>query len=107
MKRFAIVYLSTLVILLPLDFLFLGIIGKRLFDENMKDMVLATQRMTPAILFYLILLIRHRHFRKQWRVVQLDKQSRVWGVIRFVLLCDVRTHQHDGTQTLGVGRRGA
>ena len=50
MKRFAIVYLSTLVILLPLDFLFLGTIGKGLFDKNVNDMILATPRMAPAIL---------------------------------------------------------
>ena len=56
MKRFAIVYLSTLVILLPLDFLFLGTIGKSLFEKNVNDMILATPRMAPAILFYLIYL---------------------------------------------------
>jgi uncharacterized membrane protein len=51
MKRFAIVYLSTLVILLPLDFLFLGTIGKKLFAGNVGDMVLTTPRMAPAICF--------------------------------------------------------
>ena len=56
MKRFAIVYLSTLVILLPLNFLFLGTIGKTLFEKNVNDMILATPRMAPAILFYLIYL---------------------------------------------------
>jgi uncharacterized membrane protein len=34
MKRFAIVYFSTLIILLPLDFIFLGAIGKKLFADN-------------------------------------------------------------------------
>jgi uncharacterized membrane protein len=56
MKRFAIVYLSTLIILLPLDFLFLGTIGKSLFAKNVDDMVLATPRIAPALLFYPIYL---------------------------------------------------
>ena len=56
MKRFAIVYLSTLVILLPLDFLFLGAIGKKLFAEHVGDMTLANPRFAPAILFYVLYL---------------------------------------------------
>jgi uncharacterized membrane protein len=57
MKRFAIVYLCTLVILLPLDFIFLGAVGKKLFADNVGDMTLATPRMVPAILFYIVYLI--------------------------------------------------
>jgi uncharacterized membrane protein len=57
MKRFAIVYLSTLIILLPLDFLFLGTIGKKLFADNVGDMVLTRPRMAPAILFYVLYLV--------------------------------------------------
>jgi uncharacterized membrane protein len=56
MKRFAIVYLSTLVILVPLDFVFLGAIGKKLFAEHVGDMTLTTPRIAPAILFYLLYL---------------------------------------------------
>ncbi len=48
--------MSTFVILLPLDFLFLGTIGKKLFADNVGDMVLTTPRMTPAILFYVLYL---------------------------------------------------
>ena len=43
-KRFAIVYLCTLVVLLPLDFLFLGAIGKKLFADCVGDMTLAIPR---------------------------------------------------------------
>jgi uncharacterized membrane protein len=57
MKRFAIVYLSTLIILLPLDFLFLGTIGKKLFADNVGDMVLTTPRMAPSLLFYVLYLV--------------------------------------------------
>jgi uncharacterized membrane protein len=56
MKRFAIVYLRTLVVLLPLDFLFLGAVGKKLFAEHVRDMTLATPRIAPAILFYVLYL---------------------------------------------------
>ena len=56
MKRFAIVYLSTLVVLLPLDFLFLGAIGKKLFADHVGDMTLANPRVAPAILFYVLYL---------------------------------------------------
>lgn len=52
MKHFAIVYLSTLVVLIPLDFLFLATIGKKLFEQNVSDMVLKNPRMAPAVLFY-------------------------------------------------------
>jgi uncharacterized membrane protein len=56
MKRFAIVYLSTLIILLPFDLLFLSAVGKKLFADNVGDMILATPRMAPAILFYVLYL---------------------------------------------------
>ena len=56
MKRFAIIYCSTLIILLPLDFLFLGTVGKKLFADNVSDMTLATPRVAPAIVFYVLYL---------------------------------------------------
>ena len=54
MKRFVIVYLTTAIVLLPLDFLFLGTIGKKLFDTHVRDMVLHSPRMAPAVLFYIL-----------------------------------------------------
>lgn len=54
--RFVIVYLSTLVVMLPLDFAFLGTIGKKLFAANVGDMVLETPRLPPAVLFYALYL---------------------------------------------------
>jgi uncharacterized membrane protein len=56
MKRFVIVYLSTLVILLPLDFIFLGAVGKKLFAQHVGDMTLTSPRVAPAILFYSLYL---------------------------------------------------
>jgi uncharacterized membrane protein len=54
--RFVIVYLSTLVVMLPLDFAFLGTVGKKLFSANVGDMVLDTPRMPPAVMFYALYL---------------------------------------------------
>jgi uncharacterized membrane protein len=56
MKNYAIVYLSTLVVLLPLEALFLGTIGKKMFDTHVGDLILESPRMAPAIIFYLIYL---------------------------------------------------
>jgi uncharacterized membrane protein len=53
--RFAVIYLSTLVVMLPLDFAFLGTIVK-VFSANVGDMVLDTPRLLPAILFYVLYL---------------------------------------------------
>ncbi|ABE40441.1 DUF2177 family protein [Rhodopseudomonas palustris] len=54
MKRHAIVYFATLVVLLPLDFLFLGSVGKKMFDQHIGELMLSTPRMAPAIAFYVL-----------------------------------------------------
>ena len=53
MKRFAGLYLATLVVMVPLDFLFLGLVAKGFFTSQVGDM-LGTIRLPPAILFYLL-----------------------------------------------------
>lgn len=53
MKRYVILYLATFIVLLPLDFLFLGVIAKGVFTQQVGDM-LGEVRWTPAILFYLL-----------------------------------------------------
>jgi uncharacterized membrane protein len=52
-NRYAVLYLATMIVLLPLDFLFLGVLAKGLFVSEVGDM-LGEVRVTPAILFYLI-----------------------------------------------------
>lgn len=47
-----------MLVLLPLDFLFPGAVGKKLFTEHLGDMTLATPRIAPAILFYVLYLAR-------------------------------------------------
>lgn len=53
MKRTAILYLATVLVMVPLDILFLGIIAKGFFQSQVGDMM-GTLRPLPAIVFYLL-----------------------------------------------------
>ena len=53
MKRYFILYLATLIVLIPIDFLFLGVFAKGFFTSEVGDM-LGEIRLAPAILFYLL-----------------------------------------------------
>lgn len=53
MKRLVAIYLATLLVMLPLDFLFLGGVAKGVFQAEVGDL-LGEVRLTPAVLFYLI-----------------------------------------------------
>jgi uncharacterized membrane protein len=52
-KRYATLYLATLVVIIPIDFLFLGTIARGFFTSQVGDM-LGDVRFAPAILFYLL-----------------------------------------------------
>lgn len=51
MKRYIVLYFATLVVLMALDFLFLGILAKGFFVSEVGDM-LGEVRALPALLFY-------------------------------------------------------
>jgi uncharacterized membrane protein len=53
LQRYAVLYLATLIVLVPVDFLFLGIVAKGFFTSEVGDM-LGEIRLMPAILFYLL-----------------------------------------------------
>ena len=53
MNRYVVLYLVTLFVLVPLDFLFLGLVAKGFFASQVGDM-LGEIRLAPAILFYLL-----------------------------------------------------
>jgi uncharacterized membrane protein len=53
LQRYAVLYLATFVVLIPIDFLFLGTIAKAFFTSQVGDM-LGDVRFAPAILFYLL-----------------------------------------------------
>jgi uncharacterized membrane protein len=48
-----VLYLATLIVLVPVDFLFLGVVAKGLFTSEVGDM-LGEIRPLPVILFYLV-----------------------------------------------------
>lgn len=56
MNRYVILYLTTLVVIVPIDFLFLGIVAKGFFASQVGDM-LGEIRAAPAILFYLLYVV--------------------------------------------------
>ena len=53
MKRWVVLYLATLIVLVPVDFLFLGMVAKGFFTSEVGDM-LGEIKLTPAVLFYLL-----------------------------------------------------
>ena len=53
MNRTVVLYLATLIVLIPIDFLFLGLVAKGFFASQVGDM-LGEIRLAPAILFYLL-----------------------------------------------------
>jgi uncharacterized membrane protein len=55
-KRYAILYLATFIVLIPVDFLFLGTIAKSFFTAQVGDM-LGEIKLAPAILFYLLYVV--------------------------------------------------
>ena len=56
MNRYVVLYLATLIVLIPIDFLFLGIVAKGFFTSQVGDM-LGEIRPAPAILFYLLYVV--------------------------------------------------
>ena len=53
MNRDVVLYLATFIVLIPIDFLFLGVVAKGFFTAEVGDM-LGEIRPAPAILFYLL-----------------------------------------------------
>ena len=53
MNRYVVLYLATLIVMVPIDFLFLGVVAKGFFTSQVGNM-LGEIRLVPAILFYLL-----------------------------------------------------
>ena len=53
MNRYVVLYLATLVALVPIDILFLGVFAKGFFAAQVGDMM-GEVRPAPAVLFYLL-----------------------------------------------------
>ncbi|MBI5130546.1 MAG: DUF2177 family protein [Rhodopseudomonas palustris] len=56
MKRYGVLYLATFIVLIPLDFLFLGVIAKDFFASQVGEM-LGPVRLLPAVLFYSLYVV--------------------------------------------------
>jgi len=56
LKRNIILYLATLLVMVPIDFLFLGLVAKGFFTSQVGDM-LGAIRLAPAVLFYLLYVV--------------------------------------------------
>jgi hypothetical protein len=81
---------------LLLDFMFLGAVGKKLFADNVGDMM-ASRRMAPTILFFVLYLTGVVIFVNG--SAPSDRMHNLqYGAVRRVLLSYVRTHQHGSTQ---------
>jgi uncharacterized membrane protein len=52
-NRYVVLYLATLIVIIPIDFLFLGLVAKGFFASQVGDM-LGEIRLAPAVLFYLL-----------------------------------------------------
>jgi uncharacterized membrane protein len=52
-NRYVVLYLATLVALVPIDILFLGVVAKGFFASQVGDMM-GEVRPAPAVLFYLL-----------------------------------------------------
>lgn len=53
MNRYVVLYLATLAAIIPIDFLFLGLVARGFFASQVGDM-LGEIKPAPAILFYLL-----------------------------------------------------
>ncbi len=56
MKRLVILYIVTFAVILPLDFLFLGVLAKDFFRSQVGDM-LGDLKIVPGIVFYLVYVV--------------------------------------------------
>ena len=56
MNRYAVLYLATLFVLVPLDFLFLGIVARDFFTSQVGNM-LGELKLVPAGPFYLLYVV--------------------------------------------------
>jgi len=55
-NRYAALYLVTLLVIIPLDFLFLGVVAKDFFTSQVGNM-LGEIKLVPAVLFYLLYVV--------------------------------------------------
>jgi uncharacterized membrane protein len=55
-NRYIVLYLATLIVMVPIDLVFLGLVAKGFFTSEVDDM-LGEIRPLPAVLFYLLYVV--------------------------------------------------
>ena len=91
MNRYAVLYLVTLFVLVPLDFLFLGIVAKDFFTSQVGNM-LGEIKLVPAVLFYLLYVVGIVIFVSGAADATWQIDAALWRAVRLVLLRDLRSH---------------
>jgi len=104
MNRYVVLYLATLIVLVPVDFLFLGIVAKGFFTSEVGDM-LGEIRLAPAILFYLLLCGGRLILVSGSAAATSQSTLLVRCVVRIVLLCDLRSDVAGAAQALELAGR--
>ena len=99
MNRYAVLYLVTLFVLVPLDFLFLGVVAKDFFTSQVGNM-LGEIKLVPAILFYLLYVVGIVIFVSGAAGRDLAIDAALWRAVRPVLLRDLRPHLAGAAQAL-------
>jgi uncharacterized membrane protein len=88
LNRSVALYLATLIVIVPIDFLFLGVVAKGFFASQVGD-ILGEIRPAPAILFYLLYVVGILIFVSRRGNCDLAIDAAVWRTVRLVLLRDL------------------
>jgi uncharacterized membrane protein len=96
-NRYVVLYLATLIVLIPIDFLFLGTVAKGFFSSEVGDM-LGAIRLAPAILFYLLYVVGILIF-VSGQAGATWQSTMLYGAL-FRFLRDLRTHVAVAAQAL-------
>jgi uncharacterized membrane protein len=98
-NRYAALYLVTLLVIVPLDFLFLGVVAKDFFTSQVGSM-LGEIKPVPAILFYLLYVVGTVIFVSGAQGATWQVDAALWRAVRLVLLCDLRPDLASAAQAL-------
>ena len=104
MNRYAALYLVTLLVIVPLDFLFLGVVAKDFFTSQVGNM-LGDIKLAPAILFYLLYVAGIVIFVSGGAGAYVAIDAALWRAVRPVLLCDLRPDLAGAAQALELAGR--
>ena len=104
MKRAVILYLATLIVMVPLDFLFLGVLAKDFFKAQVGP-ALGDVNILPAVIFYLLYPVGDRDLREpQPPATNWQHTLALWRAVRAVLLRHFRSDGAGAAEGLDLAR---